>query len=875
MASLAASKALLARPSSGLAARCAPMSSSHSTAAAARQLALATPQRVSVRSQRRRAAVRVAAKAVEEVQVEEQAAVPGRAGVLTQHVFFTGHRLPSSQQHISLPFPLAYRLLARLLVFCLFLPSLASFPILPSRPFRTCSAVPHVALAAPFNFEAYMYAKAKAVNAALDAAVPLQYPERIHEAMRYSLLAGGKRVRPCLCLAACELVGGSDSVAMAAACAMEMIHTMSLIHDDLPCMDNDDFRRGKPTNHKVYGEDVAVLAGDALLSFAFEHVARATPASVPAERVVRVIADMGKAVGSEGLVAGQIVDLESATNPVGVETLEYIHVHKTAALLEVSVVAGAVLGGANDDQVERLRKYAQFVGLGFQVVDDILDVTKSTEELGKTAGKDLAQDKTTYPKLLGLEKSKELAEELIRKAKEQLSTFDQHKAAPLIGLADFIAYPTLPRLTANLQNRARVPLRTQLARRRAPVVRAAGQEGGEKDEDKPKAVGTLPDGEAGSKPPESSSPPPPPSAAPPSSPAPVQLDSYAVVALLGPEKVDADDVALLRAKLFGYSTFFVTGQEPFGEAGEAVLLQGNLRGPKEEVFAKLRAGMRLLFGAKYELLMVEEPRKPGAPPSEGEGKEERVAMVVVRAEQLQGRATSAWQYALAALLLALTGGACLELGLASQISKVPPDVIRYFTSPNPEELTPPDVTVLAPFVRNALPIAYGVFGVQVFHEVAHWLTAAQKRVRLGIPYLIPNITIGSFGAITQIKSPCPDRTALFDIAMAGPLAGATLSLAMFAAGLALSLPPSGPLAALPGLQESLVQVPSQLFQGSLLLGALCRAVLGYDLMHVQAITIHPLVIVGWYVPLLSRFFSRPIAIPFGCPTLHAIRCIWA
>ncbi|CAI7878691.1 unnamed protein product [Closterium sp. NIES-54] len=429
---------------------------------------------------------------------------------------------------------------------------------------------------------------------------------------------------------------------------------------------------------------------------------------------------------------------------------------------------------------------------------------------------------------------------------------------------------TLPRLSANSQIRARVLPRPQPARRRELVVRAAGQEGGEKDDDKPKAAGTLPDGDSGSKAPESSSPPPPPSAGPPSSPAPVQLDSYAVVALLGPEKVDADDVALLRAKLFGYSTFFVTGQEPFGEAGEAVLLQGNLRGPKEEVFAKLRAGMRQLFGAKYELLMVQEPRKPGAPPSEGEGKEERVAMVVVRAEQLQGRATSAWQFALGALLLALTGGACLELGLASQISKVSPDVIRYFTSPNPEELTPPDVTVLAPLVRNALPIAYGVFGVQVFHEVAHWLTAAQKRVRLGIPYLIPNITIGSFGAITQIKSPCPDRTALFDIAMAGPLAGATLSLAMFAAGLALSLPPAGPLAALPGLQESLVQVPSQLFQGSLLLGALCRAVLGYDLMHVQAITIHPLVIVGWYVPLLGRFFSHSIAIPLGCPTLLSI-----
>ncbi|GJP43633.1 hypothetical protein CLOM_g3073 [Closterium sp. NIES-68] len=348
------------------------MSSAHSTASASRQLALAAPQRASVHPQRRRAGLRVAAKAVGEMQVDEHAD----------------------------------------------------------------AAVP-----ADFNFEAYMRGKAAAVNAALDAAVPLQYPERIHEAMRYSLLAGGKRVRPCLCLAACELVGGSDSVAMAAACAMEMIHTMSLIHDDLPCMDNDDFRRGKPTNHKVYGEDVAVLAGDALLSFAFEHVARATPTSVPAERVVRVIADMGKAVGAEGLVAGQIVDLDSESDPsVGVETLEYIHVHKTAALLEVAVVAGAVLGGAKDDQVERLRKYAQFVGLGFQVVDDILDVTKSTEELGKTAGKDLAQDKTTYPKLLGLEKSKELAEDLIRRAKEQLSAFDQRKAAPLIGLADFIAY---------------------------------------------------------------------------------------------------------------------------------------------------------------------------------------------------------------------------------------------------------------------------------------------------------------------------------------------------------------------------------------------------------------------------------------------------
>lgn len=291
---------------------------------------------------------------------------------------------------------------------------------------------------AGFRFDDYMRSKAAAVNVALDAAVPLQYPESVHEAMRYSLLAGGKRVRPCLCIASCELVGGSMETAMPAACAMEMVHTMSLIHDDLPCMDNDDFRRGKPTCHKVYGEDTAVLAGDALLSFAFEHIARATK-KVPAERVLRVLADLGTAVGAEGLVAGQIVDIESENDPtVGLDRLEYIHRHKTAALLEVAVVSGAVLGGASEDEIARLRNYAQFIGLGFQVVDDILDCTKTTEELGKTAGKDEATNKATYPKLMGLEKSKTFAAELIYKAKAELAIFDQRKAAPLLGLADFI-----------------------------------------------------------------------------------------------------------------------------------------------------------------------------------------------------------------------------------------------------------------------------------------------------------------------------------------------------------------------------------------------------------------------------------------------------
>lgn len=290
-----------------------------------------------------------------------------------------------------------------------------------------------------FKFKEYMMQRADLVNQALDKAVPLQYPEAVVEAMRYSLLAGGKRVRPALCLAACELVGGRIEQALPSACAMEFIHTMSLIHDDLPSMDDDDFRRGKPTCHKVYGEDVAILAGDALLSFAFEHIARDTH-SVPPERVIKVICEVGKAVGSEGLVAGQIVDIKSEGqgDSVGLQTLQYIHEHKTAALLEAAVVSGAITGGANDLEVERLRKYAKCIGLAFQVVDDILDISATTEELGKTAGKDLASAKTTYPSLLGLEKSKQIAEDLIRQAIDQLKEYDTAKAAPLVGLAQYI-----------------------------------------------------------------------------------------------------------------------------------------------------------------------------------------------------------------------------------------------------------------------------------------------------------------------------------------------------------------------------------------------------------------------------------------------------
>ncbi|XP_041006507.1 geranylgeranyl pyrophosphate synthase, chloroplastic-like [Juglans microcarpa x Juglans regia] len=292
-----------------------------------------------------------------------------------------------------------------------------------------------------FNFEAYMIQKAKSINQALDAAVPLKEGQKIQEAMRYSLLAGGKRVRPVLCTAACELVGGSESMSMSAACAVEMIHTMSLIHDDLPCMDNDELRRGRPTNHKAFSEAVAVLAGDALLALAFEHIAVST-AGVPLTRVVRSIGELARSIGPEGLVAGQVADMSCEGLPVsevGLEQLEFIHLHKTGALLEGSVVVGAILGGGSNEEVEKLRRFARCIGLLFQVVDDILDVTKTSEELGKTAGKDLVAGKATYPKLMGIEKSREFAEKLNKEAQSWLSGFDPEKAKPLLALANYIA----------------------------------------------------------------------------------------------------------------------------------------------------------------------------------------------------------------------------------------------------------------------------------------------------------------------------------------------------------------------------------------------------------------------------------------------------
>ncbi len=236
------------------------------------------------------------------------------------------------------------------------------------------------------------------------------------------------------------MLGGTAEQLMPTACALEMIHTMSLIHDDLPAMDNDDFRRGKPTNHKVYGDDIAILAGDALLAYSYEIVAERTR-NVDPVRVLNVVGRLGRAVAAEGLVGGQVVDLQSEGKQVSLETLEFIHAHKTGALLEVSVVSGAILAGADDETVERLTKYSRDIGLAFQVVDDILDVTATSEQLGKTAGKDLVAEKATYPSLLGLDGARQKAADLIAHAKEILVPYGD-RAMPLKAIADYIANRT-------------------------------------------------------------------------------------------------------------------------------------------------------------------------------------------------------------------------------------------------------------------------------------------------------------------------------------------------------------------------------------------------------------------------------------------------
>ncbi|KAJ6846930.1 putative zinc metalloprotease EGY1, chloroplastic [Iris pallida] len=325
-----------------------------------------------------------------------------------------------------------------------------------------------------------------------------------------------------------------------------------------------------------------------------------------------------------------------------------------------------------------------------------------------------------------------------------------------------------------------------------------------------------------------------------------QVDSFKLLELLGPEKVDPSDVKIIKEKLFGYSTFWVTREEPFGDLGEGILFLGNLRGKREEVFTKLQYQLQKVTGNKYNLFMVEEPNSEGPDPRGGP----RVSFGLLRKEVSEPGPTTLWQYVIALLLFVLTIGSCVELGIASQISSLPPDVVKYFTDPNASE--PPDMQLLFPYIESALPLAYGVLGVHLFHEVGHFLAAFPKKVKLGIPYFIPNITLGSFGAITQFKSILPDRRTKVDISLAGPLAGAALSFSMFFVGLALS---SNSAVAI-----DLVEVPSTLFQGSLLLGLISRGTLGYTAMHAATVAIHPLVIAGWCGLTATAFNMLPV----GC-----------
>ncbi|MFZ3245704.1 MAG: polyprenyl synthetase family protein [Candidatus Acidiferrales bacterium] len=260
-------------------------------------------------------------------------------------------------------------------------------------------------------------------------------PATIHQAMRYSVFAGGKLIRPILCYEAARLFSRQLDAAATVGCALEFIHTYSLIHDDLPALDNDDLRRGKPTCHKKFGVAMAILAGDGLLTLAFETLANA---DVPPDRRVRIIAEIGHAAGTvNGMVGGQVADIEAEGKQVDAAELEYIHRSKTAALIRASVVAGALAGGAHDEDVARLGRFGEFIGWAFQVVDDLLDVEESSAALGKTAGKDRAQKKATYPALFGIEKSRAFAQELAARAHRELDCYAD-RAAHLRQLADYL-----------------------------------------------------------------------------------------------------------------------------------------------------------------------------------------------------------------------------------------------------------------------------------------------------------------------------------------------------------------------------------------------------------------------------------------------------
>ena len=289
------------------------------------------------------------------------------------------------------------------------------------------------------DLKAYLDARRALVDTALDRVLPPETtePVTIHRAMRYSVLAPGKRLRPILVIAGAEAVGGQADAVLDTACALELIHAYSLIHDDLPAMDDDDYRRGRLTSHKAFGEAMAILAGDALLTLAFRLAATNAARVAPAALVGAVVAEIADAAGTDGMVGGQVVDIESEGKSISPEMLDYIHLHKTAALIRAALRVGALLAGAPAEHVEAISRAGQALGLAFQIVDDILDVEGSLAELGKSAGSDERKKKATYPSLHGLPASKQRARELTEETKRLLIPLGS-SADPIRALADFV-----------------------------------------------------------------------------------------------------------------------------------------------------------------------------------------------------------------------------------------------------------------------------------------------------------------------------------------------------------------------------------------------------------------------------------------------------
>ncbi len=290
------------------------------------------------------------------------------------------------------------------------------------------------------SIDDYLKARKKIVDEALDRYLPGEdtFPPAIFESVRYSVFAGGKRIRPILCMASAETVGGNIETVLPVACALELIHTYSLIHDDLPAMDDDDYRRGKPTNHKVFGEDIAILAGDALLTEAFHLMSkREFTDKISSDRLLAVIGDISEAAGFFGMVGGQVVDVQSEGKEVGEETLNYIHTHKTAEMIAASVRAGAVLSGGSENKTGALSDYGRNIGLAFQIADDILDIEGKQEILGKDIGSDRSRGKVTFPAIFGLEASRKKARDLVDRALADITQFDS-RAEPLRMIATFI-----------------------------------------------------------------------------------------------------------------------------------------------------------------------------------------------------------------------------------------------------------------------------------------------------------------------------------------------------------------------------------------------------------------------------------------------------